>query len=241
MRAAVLTLLIFTACGRSELYRYAPDAAVLPQDCELQCPLHAHEVAGCACVCDDGYLGDGGTCVSIAASLEGQRWELPCVAPWPDGPEYVCISGPDTTSSVTLQGSPSLRYEVRLRVRGVVETKAYPGGIGDGGAVVLGGQPADDAWNVYRLDVSSPAQRWHLNHGPSGLYLCRTIDERFTVQAQGGAGFTLFASTVDGNRTEILNRDADGGALVVPGVRPAPAPFDGQFLQLDVEGVRTLP
>jgi hypothetical protein len=130
---------------------------------------------------------------------------------------------------------------VRLRVRGVVETKEYVGGVGDGGAVVLGGTPIDDAWNIYRLDVSSPSQRWHLNQGPTGLYLCRAIDQRFTVEARGGAQFTLFASTVDGERTEILNRDADGGALVVPGVPPAPAAFDGQFLQLDVEGVRTLP
>lgn len=225
-----LVLMLFAACGRSELYRYTADGSVLVLDAGVP-------DAGCA----DGEVKDGGACVSIAASLMGQRWELPCLQPWPAGPEYVCVSGPDTTSSVTLQGSPSLRYEVRLRVRGVVETKEYVGGIGDGGAVVLGGTPVDDAWNIYRLDVSSPSQRWHLNQGPTGLYLCRAIDQRFTVEARGGAQFTLFASTVDGERTEILNRDADGGAIVVPGVSPAPAAFDGQFLQLDVEGVRTLP
>ena len=218
-RAFVFMLL--AACGRSELYRYTADAAV---------PL-----------ADSGFPDAGcSECNEVAASLMGQRWELPCLQPWPAGPEYVCVSGPDTTSSVALQGAPGRRYEVRLRVRGVVETKQYVGGVGDGGAVVLGGQPVNDAWNIYRLDISSPAQRWNLNQGPTGEYLCRAIDQRFTVEAQGGAVFTLFASTVDGERTEILNRDADGGAIVVPGVPPAPDAFDGQFLQLDVEGVRRI-
>ena len=67
--------------------------------------------------------------------------------------------------------------------------------------------------------------------------MCRTIDETLVVEADGRARFTLFASTVDGNRSEIRNRGEDGGAFVVPGVPPAPAPYDGQFIQVDVLSV----
>lgn len=248
MRFPVLMLFALYGCGRSEVYRFSSEGpefvdAGHQDECETICPVHAHHLPGaaCACACDDGYLGDGSRCVSVAASLYGLRWELPCVSPWPNAPDYVCVSVPDTTSSVALRGPPDALYEVQLRVRGVVETKDYPGGQGDGGSVVRGGQPVDDPWNVYRLDISTPSQRWHLNQGPTGEYRCRAVDQRFTVQANGGARFTLFASTVDPSRTEIRNRSADGGQIVVLGIAPAPAAFDGQFLQLDVEAIRKLP
>ena len=69
--------------------------------------------------------------------------------------------------------------------------------------------------------------------------MCRVIDERIILQANGRAQFTLFASTVDGNRSEIRNRGLDGGALVIPSL--SPTPFDGQFVQMDVDSVRALP
>ena len=218
MVRASLLLLVLSACGRTAVYEWTehPDAG--------------HPDAGIDAGLDAGLL-------DVAASLQGLRWELPCVAPYDPAPEYVCVSGPDQTTTAMLTGRADTTYEITLHFRGVVETKAYPGG--NGAPVSLGGTPVDDAWNIYRLDVSSPAQHWFLNAGETGLYLCRVIDERVTLHANGRAQFTLFASTVDGNRSEIRNRDADGGALVIPSL--SPTPFDGQFVQMDVDSVRALP
>ena len=248
----LLPLVLLCACGRSGPYEVAsvsappdsgrPDAGPVDLCLGVSCPDHAQCRKG-TCICDDGYEKTAaGTCVSIAASLDGLRWELPCVTPLSTAPEYVCISTVDAVTTTTLTGAPGTRYQVRLRLRGVVETKEYSGGtpLRPGGPVVRGGNPIDDAWNVYRLDISSPSQRYHLNQGPTGLYVCRAIDEELVVEADGRARFTLLASTVDGNRSEIRNRGEDGGALVVPGVPPAPAPYDGQFIQIDVVSVTAL-
>ena len=217
MRRALALLLTFAGCGRTAVYEVSP-----------------REDAGADAGTDAGT--DAGA-LEVVASLQGLRWELPCVAPYEPAPDYVCISGPDQTTAATLTGRAGTTYELVLHLRGVVETKAYPGGTG--APLCLGGTPVQDAWNIYRLDISSPAQRWFLNNGLTGQYLCGVIDERLTVRADGHAQFTLFASTVDGNRSQIRNRGADGGALLVPSL--SPTPFDGQFLQMDVESVRALP
>lgn len=252
-RAAALALaLVLSGCGRSDVYRYpvfsedagrpdsgTPDAGPGPCD-DVVCDANAHCQAG-ACHCDDGFELDGGSCHSIAVTLAGLRWELPCVQPWPQAPTYVCITTADVTRSAKLGGSPARLYEIVLRLRGVVETKAYLGGATQGATLSLGGTPVDDAWNVYRLQISAPSTVWYVNRGSSGEYLCHAIDELLTVRANGGATFTLFASAVDSNRTEIRNLGLDGGSFVIPGVDPAPKPFDGQFLQMDVVSVRALP
>ena len=221
-RASIMLLgVALSACGRTAIYEWTERADAGPQ-----VDAGVHSDAGI----DAGPL-------EIAASLAGLRWELPCVEPYEPAPEYVCISGPDQTTTATLTGRADTTYEITLHLRGVVETKEYPGGTGS--PLRLGGTPVNDAWNIYRLDISSPSQRWFLNDGPTGIYLCRVIDERLTVRANGRAQFTLFASTVDSNRSEIRNRDLDGGAFVIPSL--SMTPFDGQFLQMDVEAVRALP
>ncbi len=225
IRIVAIVFAVLSACGRTALY----EPGTFP-DAGIDGGVDAGTDAGNPCDVPPG-------CVEVAASLEGQRWELPCVAPWPPAPDYVCVSTADQTTSATLNGRAGTTYEVTLHVRGVVETKEYPGGIG--APLSRGGTPVDDAWNIYQLDISSPAQRWYLNRGTSGLYECFVIDELLVVRADGRARFTLFASTVDGNRSQIRNRDADGGALLVPGL--GSMPFDGQFLQLDVVSVRAAP
>ena len=250
--AVALVLLGIAACGRTEVYRYRPllpDAAVpdsgtpdagLP-DCEdVLCPVNAH-CAASQCRCDDGFELDGGVCRSIAVTLSGLRWELPCLQPWPQAPVYVCITAAEVTRTAKLGGSPSKLYEIQLRLRGVLETKEYVGGTNQGSTLTLGATPVNDAWNIYRLQISAPPATWHVNRGPSGEYQCHAIDEVLTVRANGGATFTLFASSVDSNLTEIRNLGADGGAFVIQDVPPAPKAFDGQFLQMDVLSVRELP
>jgi hypothetical protein len=142
----------------------------------------------------------------------------------------VCVCEPARTGSTTLRAPPGTSYRVTWRLRGVAETRAYRAGTPVAPHVVSRGEApgADDAWNVYGLDVGSPSQRYFVNSGPSGRYLVEVIDEVFTLQIDAGSAITLASECVDGR--QISNYDA----LVVPGVPPAPAPFDGQFLQLDV-------
>jgi hypothetical protein len=242
--ALTASLVLLAGCGRTEVYRFRAAVTVdagVPEDCEdIVCPASSHCVGG-ACVCDDGFEADGGSCHSIAVTLAGLRWELPCNQLSPQAPEYVCFTAPTVTKTATLGGSPSKLYEISLRLRGVVETKAYSGGIPRGGTLLEGGVPIDDAWNIYRLQILKPSATWYVNSGATGEYLCHAIDQVLTVRANGGTVFTLFASSVDSNLSEIRNIGLDAGAIVLPGVPPSPAPFDGQFVQMDVLSVTEVP
>lgn len=222
------------ACGRSDPVRY---------DAPLAAPLdggRADAGAPDAGACPPGFALVNGACVEVAASLDGLRWELPCLIIDPQYPEWICATHPEVTRATTLLGAPGRQYDVRVRVRGVVETRAYSGGVFVAPFVKRGAEanpPPDDAWNIYRLDVSAPAERWYLNAGVSGEYLCHPIDVTFTIRVSAGARVSLYASPVDGRLSQIRNRSDAGTPIVVPGVPPAPMPFDGQFLQLDVVGV----
>ncbi|MBM4779936.1 MAG: hypothetical protein GQE15_19700 [Archangiaceae bacterium] len=217
--------LLLMGCGRTELVSFAPlDAGVIER-------------------CAAGFADVDGGCVEIAASLDGLRWELPCLTLDPDFPDFICMTGPDVTQSRKLLGVPGRLYDVRVRVRGVVETRGYVGGMTVAPFVVRGAEAnpsTSDPWNVYRLEVSFPPAHWYLNAGASGEYVCHAVDTTFTVQVRAGATVVLFASSVDGRRSQIRNRDDGGVPLVAPEVAPAPAAFDGQFLQLDVLSVSAL-
>jgi hypothetical protein len=124
-----------------------------------------------------------------------------------------------------------------MRFRGVVETEGYTGGSNDGAFFQVGGEPIFDTWNIYKLEISAPPQTYFLNRGQGGLYHCFAIDYSKTVQMSAGATVTLTADPVDSAQEEIVNVDQNGSSIVVDGVPPAPAPFDGQFIQVDVTAV----
>ncbi len=209
-------------------------------------PLHC---GSCTKACDPGSICQSG-CVNVAGSLSGLRWELPCTA---DGPQAeVCITNAVQTQTATLQGTSGQSYDVTLHFRGIVEQKTYNGsappdaGLADGGSnpgfYVVGGSPNADDWNVYQLSVSDPPYTAYLNNGASGHYYVDGLDYAVTVRMKAGATVTLTANPEDNGPYEIRNRDnVDGGAIVVPGVSPAPAPFNGQFVQMDVTGVTVAP
>lgn len=235
MRMLVIGFLV-ASCGRTELARFEPVVAA-------EAGIDGGTDAG---VCKPGFVPFGDTCIEVAGRLDGLRWELPCSTIDPMFPDYICTSVSDVNLTQRLSGVPGALYDVRVRVRGVVETRAYTGGTTIAPFVMKGGTSraspeSSDAWNIYRLDVSSPAEHWFLNVGESDEYFCHLVDATFTIRAQSKATVVLFASTVDGRRSLIRNRGADGGVLVAPEVPPAPASFDGQFLQLDVLSVTLVP
>jgi hypothetical protein len=192
----------------------------------------ADSAAGPICTCKPGFAADGATCVDIATSLGGLRWDLPCGAR--DG-AYGCATAPTLTVKTTLGGDPAKEYSILLRFRGVVELKDYLGGTRDGFWQTGGApNPAGNA-NIYALQVSSPAQTYYLNAAsiPAQTHL---IDYVSTLRATGGAIITMSADSVDAS--EGINIQTGGTTpIVVPGVPPAPKPYDGQFIQMDIVSV----
>jgi hypothetical protein len=251
---------LWAACGRSEVVRFedvrlaGADAAVLDAGRPDGGATDAGRREGGATdagapdagECPTGFVRVGDACLEVAAALDGLRWELPCFSLDPGFPQLICLTHATQRTFTTLRGVPGRSYDVRVRVRGVIETRAYRNGLAVAPFVVKDGESAArpieaDPWNIYRLDVSDPPATYFLNAGQSGEYVCHPVDATFTFRASAGAVVTLFASSVDSNRSQIRNVDDAGVPLVISGVPPAPAAFDGQFLQVDVLAVTPTP
>lgn len=194
-------------------------------------------VTGTCCTAADCGVDPGGfvctaahTCVDVAGSLDGLLWLLPCT---PGATGTSCGTVATTTASTTMGGAPGVTYDVTVRLRGVVEQKTYPGGCASGSWSVNGGINGDP-YNIYRLQVSSPAQTFYINAGTSYITSTFALDYQQTFRVDAGATVTLFADAVDG--AEIRNLDATGTPISIPGVAVA-QPYDGQFVQLDVLSV----
>jgi gliding motility-associated-like protein len=168
---------------------------------------------------------------SQAASLNGLRWEIPSNGS--AGPDSDIAADPPTVTT-TMGGSTGTTYSVTLRFRGVVELKNYSGGT-TSGYFNAGGIPDGSPYNIYRLDVSNPANTYYLNAGSSGLLYCFGIDYQQVIPINGGATVQLTAFTLDG--AQIRNKDQTGTPIVVPGISPAPAAYNGQFIQMDVVSI----
>lgn len=197
---------------------------------------NAGGAAGAAGGTGGGTGGSGGDPLAeVAAALDGKRLELPCTGPGPV-PEG-CAAG-STTTQKTVGGVAGVTYLVTVRVRGVVEQNSYLGGTADG-YFYVGGAEDNPGWNVYRLDVSAPAQHYFFNAGSSGILHCFAVDYQRVISIEGGADLTLLADAMDG--VQVRNIDSGGTPIVVPNIPPDPQPFDGQFLQFDVVHVAEAP
>lgn len=171
---------------------------------------------------------------SVAVALEGLRWELPCGT---DTSATVCEAAAFPTVTATMGGDAATTYQVALRFRGVVEQKTYEGGTAYD-YFYVGGLPPTDGYNVYQMHVTNPEGDYYLNAGTSGIERSWLIDYEQTIPINGGATVTLTADAQDG--AEIKNVDGDGAPIVVPEIAPAPAAYNGQFVQMDVVGISTL-
>lgn len=195
----------------------------------------------------DGAGGD----LAVAAALNGQRWELTCGQLAEN--DEVCVNAPASgcpsdgyymlKKTVTFGGGQGSVYDVGIRVRGVVEPRTYAGGAADGKHFYLGGQPAgNEDYNVYSLEVSDPKQTYYFNgdEGKGTSHYVFTVDHVKTIPIAGGAKLTFVA--FDRNCSAIRNCMNPGPGCtpyVIDGVPPAPAAWNGQFLQLDVTSVST--
>lgn len=194
----------------------------------------ADATAADASPCKPGSLvTDGGACVDVAGSLSGLRWDLPCTGANAD-PSLCAAASTPVVKTATLAGASGSTYSVTLRFRGTIEPNAYSGGAATG-YFYTGGAASDPYANIYELAVSDPPQTFFVNSGAvrqaSALY-CDAIDYTATVDVRAGATITLTGNPRDA--LQIKNRDQAGAPLVIAGIPPAPAAFDGQFVQMDV-------
>jgi hypothetical protein len=177
-----------------------------------------------------------------ASSLDGYRWEFPCKDAMPDNPKQGadCVSGlvtgdPKTTDNFktekTFGGDKGKHYKVTIRFRGVVEPMMYKNGKQDGDYFYIGGEPDNGTYNIYKIDISSPKSHYYLNRQDKVGHKIFTIDYTKTIDIDGGASITLLG---DGQNGRLISNFAK---LTVPDLKPAPKPFNGQFVQMDVVSV----
>ena len=180
---------------------------------------------------------------SPGASIDGYRFEFPCKDPMPENPKEGAdgLSGlvtgdPKTTDNFTAKkvfgGEPGKRYKVTLRFRGVVEPMMYKGGQQIGEYFYIGGEKNNGTYNVYQISVSSPASHYFLNRQDKVGHQIFTVDYTQTIEIDGGATVTFHG---DGQNGRLITNFKK---LVVPDVPPAPQPYNGQFIQVNVVEVK---
>lgn len=181
-----------------------------------------------------------------AASLAALRIEVPCANPkfnndtechWDqsllqkDDPQWKL----KREIVRTFSGKQGVLYEVTLRVRGVMEPKNYSGGEVQQEHFQIGGTPLVDHYNFYTLHVSNPEATYSFNRNEEKVgHYTFPVDYVVTIPVSGGATVTMGA--YDLNDVAIANHQH----FVIAGVPPAPAPFDGQFFQLDVVTIKAV-
>ncbi|HYO98509.1 MAG TPA: hypothetical protein VER33_28600 [Polyangiaceae bacterium] len=212
----------------------------------------ATHCGACGQSCAAPSVCGGVGCDHPAATLDGQRLELPCDAVSESA--NVCWDYPTGTATcpstatapylpvnrrIVFGGPPGMIYDVTLHIHGVVETKIYQGGQDRGDYFYVGGAPSASTFNSYSLSVSAPAAVYYFNAGPGEIYSVVLLNHHKTIRVQAGATLQLTAQDRD---CRMIRNCRDTAAstcapLVPPGIVPAPAPFNGQYLQLDVTSV----
>lgn len=195
------------------------------------------------------HVSDGSSSTMAAepekpgASIDGFRFEFPCRDPMPEVPKEGadCFSGlvkgdPKTTDNFTVQkvfgGEKGKRYKVTLRFRGVVEPMMYKDGKQVGDYFYIGGEKNNATYNVYEIKVSSPESHYFLNRQDKVGHQIFTIDYTQTIEIDGGATITFHG---DGQNGRLISNFKK---LVVPDIAPAPMPFNGQLVQVNVVEVK---
>lgn len=177
------------------------------------------------------------------AAIHGFRFEFPCKDPMPENPKEgadgasgLVKGDPKTTDNFTVEknfgGEKGKKYAVTLRFRGVVEPMMYKNGKQVGDYFYIGGEKNNGTYNVYQIKISSPESHYFLNRQDKVGHQIFTIDYQQTIEIDGGATVTFHG---DGQNGRLITNFKK---LVVPDIAPAPKPYNGQFVQVDVVEVK---
>ena len=92
----------------------------------------------------------------------------------------------------------------------------------------IGGEKNNGTYNVYQISVSEPKQHFFLNRQDKVGHEIFSIDYTQTIEIDGGATVTFHGNGQNGRLITNFKK------LVVPDIAPAPAPYNGQFIQVSV-------
>lgn len=190
-----------------------------------------------------------------ATGIDKFRWEVPCncsncvtVQNYACGWDLAKITGKTTIAgggwtvenARIFEGDPNVIYTVVLRFRGVVETNTYAdaAGVPDTKQTAaphfhVGGKVLE-YWMWYSLATSDPKETYFLNAFSGLQHQPYTIDYTATIKIKGGATVTFALGDTRLSRGGMI---ANSQKVVVPNVPPAPLPFNGEFIQMDVVSV----
>jgi hypothetical protein len=202
-------------------------------------------LAGTAGVGGAAGSGGGAGASAIAADFDKFRLECPCIDADHFGSDKTdnCDATPAVdrqTYTKAVAGDANVVYDVKLHVRGNTEPNTYVKGALDANKrFYVGGETSTPGYTAYMLTVSEPPQVYFFNYNPSTSHIHFLIDYEVTIPMRGG---TMVKFEVNGGKSVpdghgVSNREQ----LVVPGVPPAPDPFNGQFVQFDVVSVQARP
>ena len=213
-----------------------------------------------------GGTGKGG---AMSNPLDGFTFLVPCDAsePTPTTCHMVsmgCASNDPTLPgfhptdrTVTMPGLPGVFYDWTIRFQGLLDTKAYTGGVDQNGSdsdgFYSGGAPVSDNGTIYLVRVTSPARDYFLNSllQTGGMQTQSfLVDYRAVIRAEGGTTVRLVSA--DGDCTILKNcgRNTNQNgciAVTVANLSPGIAddlvvqPFNGQFIGMVVEAVSIVP
>jgi hypothetical protein len=197
-------------------------------------------------ICTDGTGGDNGgtgnnsgdgsgsnTDIAAVAPLNGLQLRAPCQG---SASGNLCHADGDPINTLFMNGDATRIYQVKIHVQGVAELSVFQGGmavpptnwyVGD----ILGTR--DDNTSDFSLAVSDPSQIYHLNSASTNSTGVVHIDYTVTFPIAGDASVLVNIDTGDG--MEAINLGSDGNPITISGVTTSPSPYDGQFIQIDVE------
>jgi hypothetical protein len=177
-----------------------------------------------------GSAGD----VKAAAGLHQLFLHDPCTGEYAPQPD-TCLHKQLLEKPVTFGGREGVVYDVRLRIRAIVE----PTTIRDGETPYaehpyyqVGGTIRARDWSAWHIEVSNPKQTYWLNHYPKVSHTIYLEDFEATIPIAAGA--SVVVRVVDGNDRQMDNSEQGrpDRLQIIKGV--VDKPLDGQMLRLDV-------
>lgn len=176
----------------------------------------------------------------VADALDGFRLEAPCVDADHFGLELTdnCEIAPEVDRQSyerKIAGDVSVVYDVKLRARGLMEPNIYVDGTLAPPRYYTGGHSSTPDYSAYSITVSDPPGVYFFNYSDSIGHFVFVVDVEVTIAMRGGAKVTFDVNGPGSlpNGHGVSNRER----VVIPDVAPAPAPFNGQFVQFDVLSV----
>jgi hypothetical protein len=244
MRAAPLFILVLASCQSYRAFRAVPLDLKAPEPPQLDLVDAGSSESVDASAPESADAGRPESADASTPTPDGYfdtlRVDIPCLGPGgAQGYPWNCpCASAAQASTVAVTGHPGTRFEITIRVRGISEMRGYSGGApaldaaGNYIGWYSGGSFIDNGWNVWQLAGMNGSTYAFLNATPDSITGHTVmLDYEQVIVVTGGDMLTLSGTSYDD--VEVMNWSQTGQPMVVPDVPPAPAAFDGQFIQID--------